>query len=233
VVSAFGASQGGAPDSIPSRLDRGEPVDVVIMAGPALDGLIQKGKVVSGSRVDIVRSTIGMVVRAGAPKPDISTVEALKRTLLEARSIAYSASASGTYLSGELFPRLGVADQIKGKTQRIVSERVGAVVARGDAVVGAEELHGFIHSHLSRQPGRLQLHADQVIQLVRLPGGVHPQDVQAAAVWLADALQALQGAGFASAVGSQQTEDLAPVHIEADARDGDHLAVHLAEIAHR
>jgi molybdate transport system substrate-binding protein len=140
VVSAFGASQGGAPDSIPSRLDRGEPVDVVIMAGPALDGLIQKGKVVSGSRVDIVRSTIGMVVRAGAPKPDISTVEALKRTLLEARSIAYSASASGMYLSNEMFPRLGIAEQIKDKTQRIVSERVGTVVARGDAQIGFQQV---------------------------------------------------------------------------------------------
>jgi len=124
VISAYGASQGGAPDSIPSRLDRGEPVDVVILAGPALDGLIKAGKVVDGSRVDVVRSTIGMVVRQGAPKPDISTVEALKRTLLEAKSIAYSASASGTYLSTEMFPKLGIAEQIKGKTQRIVSEQL-------------------------------------------------------------------------------------------------------------
>lgn len=140
VVSAFGASQGGASDSIPSRLDRGEPADVVILAGPALDGLIKAGKVVDGSRVDVVRSTIGMVVRKGAPRPDISTVEALKRTLLGARSIAYSASASGTYLSTEMFQRLGVAEQIKGKTQRIVSERVGTVVARGDAEIGFQQV---------------------------------------------------------------------------------------------
>lgn len=140
VVSAFGASQGGAPDSIPSRLDRGEPADVVILAGPALDGLIKAGKVVPGSRVDVVRSTIGMVVRKGAPKPDISTVDALKRTLLEAKSIAYSASASGTYLSTEMFARLGVADQVKGKAQRIVSERVGTVVARGDAEIGFQQV---------------------------------------------------------------------------------------------
>ena len=140
VISAYGASQGGAPDSIPSRLDRGEPVDVVILAGPALDGLIKAGKVVDGSRVDVVRSTIGMVVRQGAPKPDIGTVEALKRTLLEAKSIAYSASASGTYLSTEMFPKLGIAEQIKGKTQRIVSERVGTVVARGDAEIGFQQV---------------------------------------------------------------------------------------------
>jgi molybdate transport system substrate-binding protein len=133
VVTSFGASLGGAPDSIPMRLERGEPVDVVILASTALDELIEQGKVVRGSRVDLVRSSIGMAVRAGAPKPDISTVEALIRTLLEAKSIAYSASASGVYLSTKLFPRLGIADQIKGKSQRIVSERVGTVVARGDA----------------------------------------------------------------------------------------------------
>ena len=131
---------GDAPDSIPSRLQRGEPVDVVILAAPALDELIKQGRVVSGSRVDLVRSSIGMAVRAGAPKPDISTVEALKRTLLEAKSIAYSDSASGVYLSKKMFMRLGIADQIAGKCQRIQSEPVGAVVARGDAEIGFQQI---------------------------------------------------------------------------------------------
>ena len=140
VVTVSGASMGGAPDSIPMRLERGEPADVVIMASPALNDLIKQGKVVAGSRVDLVRSNIGMAVRAGAPKPDISSVEALKRALLEAKSIAYSASASGIYLSTELFPRLGIADQIKDKCQRIESERVGTVVARGDAEIGFQQI---------------------------------------------------------------------------------------------
>ncbi len=140
VVTAYGASMGGAPDSIPIRLQRGEPADVVIMAGPALDELIKQGKVVAGSRVDLARSIIGMAVRAGAPKPDISSVDALKRTLLQAKSIAYSASASGVYLSTELFPRLGIADQIKAKCKRIESERVGTVVARGDAEIGFQQV---------------------------------------------------------------------------------------------
>ena len=131
---------GGAPDSIPMRLERGEPADVVIMASTALEDLIQQGKVVAGSRVDLVRSSIGMAVRSGAPRPDISSVEALKRALLEAKSIAYSASASGMYLSTELFPRLGIADQIKAKSQRIESERVGNVVARGDAEIGFQQI---------------------------------------------------------------------------------------------
>jgi molybdate transport system substrate-binding protein len=140
IATAYGASMGNAPDSIPSRLERGEPVDVVILAADALDQLIKQAKVVPGSRVDLVRSSIGMAVRAGAPKPDISTVDALRRTLLQATSIAYSASASGVYLSQEMFQRLGIADQIRGKCKRIASEPVGAVVARGDAEIGFQQI---------------------------------------------------------------------------------------------
>ena len=140
LATAQGASMGGAPDSIPSRLARGEGVDVLILAGSALDNLVKDGKAVAGSRVDLVRSSIGMVVRKGASKPDISTVDALRRTLLEAKSIAYSASASGVYLSTEMFARLGVADAIKDKAKRIESERVAAVVARGDAEIGFQQV---------------------------------------------------------------------------------------------
>ena len=140
IVTSYGGSMGNAPDSIPSRLQRGEPVDVVIMAASALDDLIKQGKVVAGSRVDLVRSSIGMAVRAGAPKPDISTVEALTRTLLEAASIAYSSSASGVYLSTEFFPRLGITDRIAAKSRRIESDPVGAVVARGGAEIGFQQI---------------------------------------------------------------------------------------------
>lgn len=140
VMTAFGASMGSTPNSIPSRLERGEAADVVIMAGPALDNLIKRGKVVAGSRVDLVRSSIGMVVRAGAAKPDISSVEALKRTLLGAKSIAYSDSASGVYLSTEMFPRLGIAEQIRDKCKKIEGTPVAAVVARGDAEIGFQQV---------------------------------------------------------------------------------------------
>lgn len=140
VLTSFGASMGNAPDSIPVRLQRGEPADVVILASSALDDLMAQGKVRAGSRVDLARSRIGMVIRAGAHKPDISSVEALKRTLLQAKSIAYSASASGHYLSTELFPRLGIADQIEAKSQRIASERVAVVVARGGAELGFQQI---------------------------------------------------------------------------------------------
>lgn len=140
IVSAYGASMGAAPDAIPNRLARGEPADVLILAAGALDKLAADGKAVPGSRVDLARSSIGLSVKAGAPKPDISTVAALKKALLEARSIAYSASASGVYLSEELFPKLDEDGKIMAKSRKIFSERVGTVVARGEAELGFQQV---------------------------------------------------------------------------------------------
>ena len=144
VISSFGASMGNAPDAIPTRLARGEQFDIIILAGPALDGFIKEGKAVAGSRVDLVRSTIGFAVKSGAPKPDISTVPKLKQTLLDAKSIAYSASASGTYFSTELVQKLGIAEQVLPKSKRILSERVGTVVARGDAELGLQQVSELV-----------------------------------------------------------------------------------------
>jgi len=140
LITEFGPSMGTTHNAIPVRLERGETIDVVIMAAPALADLIKQGKVRSDSRVDLVQSNIGMAVKAGARKPDISTVDALKRTLLAAKSIAYSDSASGVYLSTELFPKLGIADQIKGKTRKIEADPVGGVVAKGDAEIGFQQI---------------------------------------------------------------------------------------------
>ena len=139
IVTTFGASMGSGPNTIPSRLQRGEPADVVILAASALDELIKQGKVVAGSRVDLVRSRIGMAVRAGAPRPDITSVEALTQTLLRAKSIGVSSSASGIYLSTDLFQRLGIAEQLKGKI-RISEEAVGTLVAGGDAEIGFQQI---------------------------------------------------------------------------------------------
>ena len=141
-------SMGVGTDSIPSRLERGEAVDVVIVADDALNELIKNGRVLADSRVELARSGIGMAVRKGAPKPDISSLDALTRTLLQAKSIAYSASVSGRYLTTELFQRLGIADQVLGKSRRIDRERVGAVVARGEAEIGFQQI-----SELLPEPG--------------------------------------------------------------------------------
>ena len=135
----FGPSMGGGADTIPSRLARREPADVVILARSALDDLSAQGQVIAGSRVDLVRSRIGMAVRAGAPRPDISSVDALRQTLLRAKSIGYSSSASGVYLSTELFPRLGIADAVKTKL-KMSEGMVGALIASGEVEIGFQQV---------------------------------------------------------------------------------------------
>ena len=148
LFSSWGPSMGDTVNAIPNRLARGETIDVVIMVGAALDKLIAEGKVVADSKVLLARSRIAVAVPAGAPRPDISDVDALRRTLLAARSIAYSDSASGVYLEKVLFPRLGIADALRGKARMIPAEPVGAVVARGDADLGFQQL-----SELKAVPG--------------------------------------------------------------------------------
>jgi len=133
-------SMGTGVTGIAARLERGEAIDVVILADVDFDRLAAEGHIRAGSRVALARSTIGMAVRRGSPKPDISSVEALTRTLLDAKSIAYSAQVSGTYLSTELFQRLGIADRVLPKSRRIDGERVGAVVARGEAEIGFQQV---------------------------------------------------------------------------------------------
>ena len=149
LVTTRGPSMGDSPEAIPTRLARGEAADVVILDGGAADELGRKGLVRAESKVALARSLIGMVVRAGAAKPDIESVEALRRTLLAAKSIAYSDSGSGTYLTTTLFPRLGVADQIGGKTRKVrgppSGEPVAAVVARGEAEIGFQQVSELVH----------------------------------------------------------------------------------------
>ena len=140
VIISYGSSMGAAPDSIPSRLAKGEKFDVLILAAPALDGFIKSGVVKPGTRVDLVASVMGAVVKAGAPKPDISSMTGLKSALLNAKSVAYSASASGVYLSTELFPKMGISEQMSKTAKKIYSERVASVVARGDADLGFQQV---------------------------------------------------------------------------------------------
>jgi molybdate transport system substrate-binding protein len=140
VKIVLGPSMGTAEDAIPVRLARGEQADLLVMVGYALGGLIDKGVVRADSRVDLADSKIAMAVRAGAARPDISTIEAFKKALLAAKSIAYSDSASGVYIEKEMYGKLGLANELKPKSRMIVSERVGNVVARGDAEVGFQQV---------------------------------------------------------------------------------------------
>jgi molybdate transport system substrate-binding protein len=140
LIIGWGPSMGNTTDAVPQRLARQEPIDVVIMVGSALGKLIDEGKVIPDSRVDLARSAIGIAIRSGAPKPDISTIDSLRTTLLNAKTIAYSDSASGVYVSNELFRRLGIADQVTGKSRMIPAEPVGSVVARGEAEIGFQQI---------------------------------------------------------------------------------------------
>ena len=131
---------GDTRDAVPQRLARGEPIDVVIMVGYALDKLAEEGKVIPDSRKELARSIIGIAVKAGAPKPDISTPDALKDALLNAKSIAYSDSASGVYVQNVLLKKLGIAEEVRGKAHMIPAEPVGQVVARGGAEIGFQQI---------------------------------------------------------------------------------------------
>jgi molybdate transport system substrate-binding protein len=149
LVTTRGPSMGDSPEAIPARLARGEPADVVILDGGAADELAKKGLVRAGSKVELARSQIGMVVREGPTKPDIGTVDAFRKTLLAAKSIAYSDSGSGTYISTVLFQKLGVADLVAGKSRKVrgppSGEPVAAVVARGEAEIGFQQVSELIH----------------------------------------------------------------------------------------
>jgi molybdate transport system substrate-binding protein len=140
VLTAFGPSMGTTTNAIPVRLERGEPADVLIMVGYALADLAKNGKVVPDSRVDLVKSPIGIAVKSGAPKPDISSADAIKRALLAAKTVAYSDSASGVYVSTEMFEKLGIADEMKDKAKKIPATPVAEIVARGDAEIGFQQI---------------------------------------------------------------------------------------------
>lgn len=124
---------------ITRRIMDGETVDLVIVAADSVDALIAGGKLTPGSRTDIASSVIGVAMRAGAPKPDIGTTDALVRALLAAGSIAYSTGPSGVYIQ-ELLKRLGIADALKPKMRQVKGIPVGEVVARGEAEIGFQQV---------------------------------------------------------------------------------------------
>jgi molybdate transport system substrate-binding protein len=131
--------------NIVKRLRAGEMFDLVIIPPGDIDRLISEGKLASGSRTDFVKSGIGIAVRAGMPKPDVSSGEAVKNAVLAAKSVAYSSGPSGNYIAG-LFQKMGIAEQIKGKvTQTPSGVQVGEVVARGDVDLGFQQVSELLH----------------------------------------------------------------------------------------
>jgi molybdate transport system substrate-binding protein len=183
----LGPSMGKAPEAIPNRLARGEHADVVIMVGYALDDLIKQGKVDPASRVELADSRIGLVVRQGAPKPDISSVEGLKKTLLDAQSVAYSDSASGVYIEQQLFKKLGVEDQLKPKAKMIPKVPVGSVVATGDYQLGFQQVSELLPVPGVTFVGKIP---ESVQSVTRFAAGIpvgaqHPKEAKALLDYLA------------------------------------------------
>jgi len=141
VTTAIGKSQGSGPDTISTQLTRGVPVDVVVMSREGLNGLIADGRIVAGTDIDLAQVPLGLSVRAGAPKPDISTVEAFKQTLLRAKSITFPDSTTGLYMMEKLFPQLGIASELAPK----ITHTGVIALGRGDAEIAIQPVSELLH----------------------------------------------------------------------------------------
>jgi molybdate transport system substrate-binding protein len=127
------------------RVQAGEAFDAVILASNAIDQLAEAGKVLAGSRVDLVRSGVSLAVRAGAPRPDIGSEEAVKQAVLAASSVSYSTGPSGVHIA-KLFDRWGITPQIQSRmVQAPPGVPVGSLVAKGDVGLGFQQLSELIH----------------------------------------------------------------------------------------
>lgn len=168
VATTSGASQGAGPDTIGAQLRRGDAADVVILSREGLDELIAGGRIVAGSDVDLAVTLIGLAVRAGAPAPDIGTIDAFRQALLTAKTIAVPSSTGGLYVINALLPRLGIADRVVVKTSTRGAAAV-AMVAAGDAAVAIQPV-----SELLSAPG---------VEFVgAIPAGVQFESVYSAAI---------------------------------------------------
>src|SRR5215211_266314 len=134
----------GAPGVIKGRVAAGEPLDVLVFPAPAFDDLVKQGRIAADSKIILARSGIGLGVRAGAPKPDISTPEALKRALLATKSIIYTdpalGSPSGVHFA-QVLERLGIADEMKAKTKLHNGTSFNAeLVANGEIEIAIQQI---------------------------------------------------------------------------------------------
>jgi molybdate transport system substrate-binding protein len=131
--------------NIKKRIAAGEVYDLIIVSGPVIDAFVQQGKITATSRADLMKSGVGVAVRNGAPKPDIGSSEALKKTLLSAKSIGYSSGPSGEYVV-TLVERMGITDQVKPKMKQVPSgARISAMINSGEAEIGFQQISELIH----------------------------------------------------------------------------------------
>lgn len=139
IERVFGPSMGATPGAVPARLARGEPLDVVIMVESSLDELMSQGKLLPGSKVRLALSKIACAVPTGAPRPALSTEAEVREAFLAAPSLAWSDSASGTYIQNEMLQHLGIAQAVKDKGHQIPATPVGEILARHEAAFGCQQ----------------------------------------------------------------------------------------------
>jgi molybdate transport system substrate-binding protein len=131
--------------AIMQKMAAGERHDLIIISGTEIDELIRQGKIIADSRVNLARCGIGIAIRAGAPKPDVASADALKRALLAAKTVGYTSGPSGIYM-GKLIERMGIADQIKPKFRSVPSGgTIGTIVASGDCEIGFQQVSEIVH----------------------------------------------------------------------------------------
>jgi molybdate transport system substrate-binding protein len=178
VTVTRGASQGSGQDTIGAQLRRGVAADVVIMSREGLDDLIAEKRIVAGSDVNLGQTPLGAAVWAGAPKPDISTVEAFKQTMLRAKSVTFPGSTTGIYMVKKLFPQLGIASEMASKT---TSTGVAAV-AKGDAEIAVQPVSELLHVPGTEFVGTLpkEIQYVSVFSAAMVAGSKEPKAVLAA-----------------------------------------------------
>jgi molybdate transport system substrate-binding protein len=145
VTTQSGSSQGTGPQTIAAQLSRGVAADVVILSREGLGELLAAGQIAAGTDVDLARTPLGVAVRAGAARPDVSTVEAFKRILTQAGAVAVPSSTTGIFLKNELRPRLGIADRVN-VTATPRGTGAAAMVAAGDADIAVMPVSEIVHA---------------------------------------------------------------------------------------
>lgn len=186
VVTTSGASQGNGPETIGAQLDRGTAVDVVILSRDGLTGLIAANRIAQGSDIDLAHTPLGIAVRTGAAKPDASSVEAFKQSMLKANTVAVPASTAGIWLTQNVFPKLGIADKVNVKmTPR--GTGATAMVAAGEADIAVMPISEIVHAAgvdlAAKVPNEIQL--DQVFSAAIVSGSNETENARRLIAFLA------------------------------------------------
>ena len=165
-------------NDIKKKIEAGEVYDVIVIAAPQMDGFVKDGKIAAGSKLDLVKSGVGVAVKAGAPKPDVSSGDALKKALVAAKSVGYSQGPSGVYMAS-LFEKMGIADQIKAKAKITTpGVPVANMIRNGEAEIGFQQVSELIHETGIDFIGALP---NDVQKITTFSGGIHSASKEQAA----------------------------------------------------